>query len=99
MLQPNPYEPPSKQIDSSRTTDTNCSLPYSYARGIATFFVSSLFLWFFVVPLIAPTDVAPEGAPPIPPHLVALQLLVGYGVPALLVYSDWRRYKSANKPA
>ena len=95
MAKLNPYEPPSKQADS----DSDYSVHYSFFRGIAVFFASSFFLWFFVVPLFAPTDVANEGAPPIPPRLVALQLLVGYGVPALLVYVDWRQQKSSSKPA
>ena len=86
----NPYETPSSRPDLNVTPrDTQ---PYSFAQGGTIYLVSCFLLWFFVAPFIAPTDVAPEGAPPIPTYLIAIQVILCYGGPALLVYCDWRRH-------
>lgn len=87
MSHSNSYSP-SKQQEVPHTTE----LPYPYERGVTIYIGLCLFLWFFVAPLIAPTDVPPEGMPSIPPYLLALQFLVGYGVPAIVVQADWRRH-------
>ncbi|MCA8995747.1 MAG: hypothetical protein KDA80_02150 [Planctomycetaceae bacterium] len=48
-------------------------------------------LGFFVAPLIAPTDVAPPGPPPIPASLLAIQFLVISVLPIPFVIRDERR--------
>ncbi len=63
---------------------------YPKSRGVAIYVVSCLFLWFFIAPIIAPTDVAPVGAPPVPAYLIAIQFIICYGVPLLFVYVDSR---------
>ena len=85
----NPYEPP-HEFSHSLSEHRRSYAAYSYTHGFVLYLFSSLFLWGLVAPLIAPTDVAPNGAPAAPWHLVAVQILLCYGGPGLLVYLNWR---------
>lgn len=88
----NPYEtPPDSACPSRDHPQSEANMSYSYIRGVAVYVASCLFLWLFVAPFIAPTDVAPEGAPPVPSYLIAIQVTVCYGVPGLLTFLDSRR--------
>ena len=57
--------------------DTNFRT-YSKSRGVAVYLISCSFLWFLVAPLIAPTGVPPPGAPDVPLHLIAIQMIICY---------------------
>lgn len=88
----NTYEPPS-ELASSSSEHRNSIAPYSYINGIVIYVFSCLLLWGLVAPLIAPTDVAPKGAPAVPGYLVGIQIVLCYGGPGLLVYLNWRWHR------
>ena len=91
MVQSHPNEQLDHQSPSRISLKAHPLPTYSKSRGAAIYVVSCLFLWMFVAPFIAPTDVPPDGAPPVPMYLVMIQLIVGYGIPCLLVYLDYRQ--------
>lgn len=91
MLESNTHGPTAPQSGHCGCNDEKrLTRPYSKVRGVSLYFVSLFLLWFFVAPMIAPTDVPPEGAPPIPLYLVVIQVVVCHGVPFLFVYVDFR---------
>ena len=91
MTSPNPYTSPDEAGFPSGRARNRKSVGFSIVRGAAIYVPSCLFLGSIVAPLIAPTDSPPDGAPAVPAYLVAVQVLVCYGVPCLLVYLDHRR--------
>lgn len=97
MVQSNPYEQLDHQSPSRANLNAHTLPTYSKSRGVAVYVLSCLFLWMFVAPLIAPTDVPPDSAPPVPMYLVAIQLIVGYGIPCLVVYLDYRHRRRHNE--
>lgn len=58
-------------------------------RAIGIYLIFLFVTWGCVAPMIAPTDVAPPGAPPIPWYLITTQVIVGYGLPAVIAYLDY----------
>ena len=84
-----PYETPTSQPNPNVTPSD--IQPYFFAQGVMIYVVSCSLLWLLVAPLIAPTDFALEGAPAVPTYLIAIQVVLCYGGPGLLVYWDWLR--------
>ena len=92
MSEPNPYEPPRNMPSpTSLSLQKGTGPRYSSVRGFLLYWALCFFLWFFVAPLIAPTDPPLEGLPPVPTYLIAAQMIICYGLPLLLVWLDYRR--------
>lgn len=62
-------------------------------RAIGIYLIFLFVTWGCIVPMIAPTDVAPPGAPPIPWYLITAQMNIGYGLPVVIAYLDYRNYQ------
>ena len=59
-----------------------------------TFLVTSFFVWLFVAPYIAPTDVLPEGfEDETPDHLYVIHFVVCWGLSGYSVYADYRWFR------
>ncbi|MBT5020387.1 hypothetical protein OAF74_01760 [bacterium] len=72
---------------------SNDRKPYSKFRGFVIYIVSCFLFWGCLASMIAPTDVAPPGAPPVSVYLIVIQVILCYGLPCLFVYWDFRTHR------